>query len=147
MWTPLDVFDLSYLRMNLRKPPKLLLSVYHVHVCTTQKKKSSLLRCFPFYLWFSSVFALFFCCSASFFFFSKGCVCRAPCAPSQQGLKIHSLHLPCFSQPTHTSLNMSAETRARLPSQKKNYTDDTSTSQIHLPARRKGKRIPSFQCI
>lgn len=86
----------------------------------------------------------FFCCSASFFFFfSKGCVCRAPCAPSQQDLKIHSLHLPCFSQPTHTSLNMSAETRARLPSQE-NYTDDTSTSQIHPPARRKDKRICCF---
>lgn len=76
MWTPLDVFNLIYLRVNLKKKPQT--SSERASRPCVHDIKSSLSRCFPFYLWFSSVFALFFCCSASFFFFLFKGMC-SPC--------------------------------------------------------------------
>lgn len=93
------------------------------------------------FLFLTCLCLLFFLCSAGF---TKGRVCQSPCAPPQQGLKIHSLHLPCFTPPTHMSFSMSAETHTHFLSQA-HCTDDTSSPHDTSSSRRKTSKS-AFSC-
>lgn len=68
------------------------------------------------------------CCLSGFAFspfcgqqvLPKGCVCQSAQAPLQQGLKIHSSHLPSFDESAHMLFSMSANPHA-------DGSDDTSS--------------------
>lgn len=96
---PWSFFTRSFLNssMNLRKSNVLLVRIAFMK----NTIKAPTVFFFPSdaslpFLRLSSVFVLF---PAAQQVFPKGCVCHTPCAPLQQDLKIHSLHLPC-SAPT-----------------------------------------------
>lgn len=61
---------------------------------------------------------LFFLCGQQVL--PKGRVCQSAPAPLQQGLKIHSSHLPSFAESAHTLFSMSANPHAL-------GSDDTSS--------------------